>query len=180
MENKTSTSFISTDSTYEIWIDGNLLPQTPSEISYQNEDRTETIELASDDYTIIQHLDGPFRIDFEFTITMKDYPYTFKDVTLRTPTEWANFLSSLKSGKKAVELVIIRKLEETDQDWYFKAQLTSFDYSEDAEESDDFNFSVEFVEFREWTNQELNTSIQHHLIQNRVSEGYRSQRGQRV
>ena len=132
-----------------------LLPQTPSKITISNEDKTEVVSTADGRPFTIPHYDGPQKIEFEFDITCKDYPFTFKDaqegIRFYTDLMW-----DIKAQKGPIGITIIRSGGQPYTD--MRVLLQDYSYVEDAENANDYTFSVTFMDYYTQTNHEASGS----------------------
>lgn len=161
---------------YRMYIDGNVLPITPSKITYNHVNRVETVYLADESFMVLPHPDGPQTFSFDFRIPMYAegnhfiqskssgqalYPFELPD---STPSHqfWSDLLWELKRDKKKTELTIIRHT--SDQSMCEPVYLTDWSYVEDAEKGNDFIFSVTFTDYWDQENQEIEGTVLHHLV----------------
>lgn len=154
---------------HHVWLDGHLIPQTPSKITFEHEDRTEVIKLANDMSLTVGHADGPMTISFEFKDTYQEYPWTFPEAHR---LDWSDIFYIWKTGQYPFRFVVDRYYN--DHDVSLMVLLTDWSYVEDAEDNNDFTFSITLMEYIPQTNQEISMDIQHHLIKNRTAQGWRS------
>lgn len=168
---------------YRVYIDGNLLPITPSKITYSHVDRTETVYLADESFMVLPHPDGPQTFSFDFRIPMfadnnhfiqgagveRLYPFEFTDTT---PSHqfWSDLFWELKRDKKKTELTIIR--HSSDHSMCEPVYLTDWSYAEDADKGNDFIFSVTFSDYWDHENQEIEGTVMHHLVREQNVRGW--------
>lgn len=157
-----------TDGAYQFYIGRKRLPQTPSKFSISNSDNTEIFTNANGKPVTIPKLDGVKTYEFEFDITKRAYPFTFKQ-SLKPVKEFIDYLDSLKATQQSVILTIIRP---DSHDSRIPVLLTDYSYEEDSENASDTRFSVTFVDYKEWPNQEIQKGIQHHLIRVKNARGW--------
>lgn len=170
---------------YQVIIDGDILPITPSKITISQVDRTETVYLADDTFTVIPHRDGAQTFSFDFRIPMYQpnlkfvqgrngtnellYPFEISD---STPSHqfWSDKLWDLKKYKRRTELCIIRHYGDTSM--VEPVFLTDWSYEEDAEKGNDFIFHVTFTDYQDQYNQEIGSTVEHHLIKSKNVRGW--------
>lgn len=97
---------------HRVYLDGNMLPQTPDKITFEHEDRTESIVLANGNSFTIGRRDGPMTIKFDFYVTYEDYPFTFKkkDYPEIRRMEWSDIFWEWKLDQYAFRLDIVRPI----------------------------------------------------------------------
>lgn len=154
---------------HRVWLDGHLLPQTPEKITFDHEDRTESIVLANGNSFTIGRKDGPIKISFDFKDTYACYPWTFGE-THRL--DWADIFWTWKQNQYAFPFEIERV--NNPHNVSLNVLLTDWSYSEDANDNSDFTYTITLMEYCPAINQEVNFDIEHHLVQNRVAKGWRS------
>lgn len=152
---------------HKVWLDGHLIPQTPEKITFNHEDRTEVITLANGDSLTIGRKDGPITIQFDFKDTYDCYPWTFAEAERLT---WSDTLWRWKQQQYPFPLDIERFYNPIDV--HMTVLLTDWSYVEDANDMNDFTYSITLMEYRPQRNQELDTDINHHLIHNRLTSGW--------
>lgn len=162
---------------YEIYLDDRLIPQTPSKITWEYPDENETIRLANQGNLTIPRTDSPIKISFDMVCTSETYPFTY-DVTY-VRKKWTDFLWEIKSQRKPVNFEVVRKGNYTISrpgDGIFsvsmKVLIADWSFVEDAEQNDDFIISITLLQYFEQKNLEINSDVQHHLIQNRRARGW--------
>lgn len=159
---------------HEVYLDGTLLPQTPSKITYEYIDQTETIRLANQGNFTIPRKDAPMKISFDFVCSTEKYPFTW-DVDYDRK-RWTDWLWQIKQDCRPIFFAIYRYHEGGNGSGTFnvgmKVLLTDWSFVEDAEQDSDFIISVTLLEYCPQTNLEVNEDVQHHLIQNRRVRGW--------
>lgn len=146
---------------YKFFINDIQLPQTPGSFTISNSNQNETVILANGRPFTIPRLDGPQKFEFEFEITTKAYPYTFKDA-LEGIRFYTDLVWQIKQDRNPVVLKIIRSQNQPPT--CVTVLLDDYSYTEDAENANDYIFKVSFTEYHPQNNQELDVQIEHHLI----------------
>ena len=159
---------------HEVYIDGILLPQTPSKITYEYPDETEVVRLANqENYTIPKH-DSPIKISFDFVCSTEKYPFTWD--TDYDRKRWTDYLWTIKQERRPVNFAVWRYHDSKNQSGTFnvamKMLVTDWSFVEDAEQDSDFIISITLLQYFEQRNLEIDTDIQHHLIANRRARGW--------
>lgn len=167
------------DDAHKVWLDGHLIPQTPAKITYEYPDKTETIRLANHTNLTIPRMDEPIKISFEFKVTTDMYPWTWdpsEEPTLFSTREhWTDYLWTVKQDREPIMFDVQRK--NFDLNVSMKVLLTDWHFVEDAEDHSDWTISVNLIEYFGQMNQEVDTTLEHHLILNRGYRGWASKRG---
>lgn len=166
---------------YEVYLADHLLPQTPSKITYEYADQTETIRLANEGNLTIPRYDGPMKISFDFVCSTSKYPYTW-DVTYMRKI-WTDWLWIIKNARQPVYFEVCRtsppkeypKMGDGTFNVSMKVLITDWSFVEDAEQDDDFIISITLMEYCEQKNLEINADVTHHLVQNRRVRGWTEQ-----
>lgn len=158
---------------HKVWLDGNLLPITPSKITYEYEDRTEVHTMVDGNTLTIGRRDGPVTISFEFTDPDLDNKYPYMNVGGRHG-DWSDVFWIWKRYQYPFELSIKREHAHLNVCMY--VLLKDWSFVEDAEKSNDFIYNVTLIEYCPQTNMEINADLQHHLQKNRVQQGWRAGR----
>ena len=141
-----------------------LLPQTPDSIEISNEDKTASETLVKGRPFTYGQLDGPQTFKFNFEITKKTYPYTFKEA-VKGIRFFTDLVWYIKQDREPIELTIIRTHDEPST--HVKVFLQDYPYKEEADNLSDYIFSVTFIEYHPQKNQELpyvGSSERHHLL----------------
>lgn len=161
---------------HEFYFDGIRLPQTPSKFTISNEDKTETFTMSNGDPFTLLRKDGVKTLEFEFKLTDRVYPYQWHTEDVQHSKDyWNRHFETRKRDQQPIDVCILR----VEYDYYFcPCVLTDYSFTEDAEDHDDWTVSVKFMEYHPQNNQELDTTIQHHLTRNRINAGWRSGRGE--
>lgn len=170
---------------YRVFIGVHFVPITPSKITYSQEDRTETIYLASDSYLIVPHKDGPQTFSFDFRVPMHAnenrfiytekptgdaiYPFMTK-MSVPSHQFWSDYLWNLKQEKTPINLGVYRHKGDTSMSR--PVYLTDWSYVEDAEKGNDFIFSVTFTDYIVQKNQEIAWAIEQDLITSKNVRGW--------
>lgn len=157
---------------YKVYIDAELLPQTPASISVTNQNKNEEYTMANGRPFTVARYDGAKHIEFEFEITYKEYYVTFSDAN-RDAEHWKQKLEDLKEKRESFYLTIIRNISNMST---YEVLLDDYSYAEENENADDFTFSVSFTEYHPQNNQELDTEIIHHLILANEASGWVGQK----
>lgn len=164
---------------HEVYLDGKRLPQTPSKITYEYVDQTETIRLANEGNLTLPRMDAPMKISFDFVCTSEKYPFTHEVGYDRK--RWTDFLWQIKNDRRPIDFEVVRHhwadKESGTFDVSMKVLLTDWQFNEDAEQDDDFTISVTLLEYFEQRNLEIDHDVQHHLIQNRKIRGWATSGG---
>lgn len=159
---------------HEVYLDGRLIPQTPSKITYEYPDQTETIRLANQGNLTIPRWDAPIKVSFDFVCTTGKYPFTWDTDYERK--RWTDYLWQIKQDRRPINFAIWRYKENENEGGTFnvsmKVLLTDWSFVEDAEQDSDFIISVTLMEYFSQNNLEINEDVQHHLIQNRRNRGW--------
>lgn len=155
---------------YQVWLDNNLLPQTPSKITFEHEDRTEVVKLANGGSLTLGRREGPITVKFEFKDTIGTYAYTFRN---GRRFDWSDVFYIWKTSEYPFEFTIHRHPSYL-LDVNMKVILTDWTFWEDAEEGSDFTYSITLMEYMPQKNQETDADVQHHLVKNRDVAGWRS------
>lgn len=145
---------------YQVFLDGELLPQTPSSVTVSNSSKNEVFTLADGRPFTVAKFDGPMSIEFEFTVTKKQYSVTFPEAN-RSLKHWVEKLAEIKQSRRAIEFLITRPGGDSD---YYEVLLEDYSWKEDAEDASDATFSISLTEYCPQNNQELDTEVEHHLI----------------
>lgn len=161
---------------HEVYLDGRLLPQTPSKITYEYQDETEVVRLANQGNFTIPKWDSPIKISFDFVCTTEKYPFTW-DVNYDRK-RWTDYLYTIKTERRPIKFAVWRYHDGNNQSGTFNVGmtvlLTDWSFVEDAEQDSDFIISVTLIEYFPQRNLEIDEDIQHHLIQNRRARGWTS------
>lgn len=140
------------------------LPQTPESVTISNEDKTQVETLVNGRPFTIPQLDGPQTFKFDFVITNKAYPFTFKE-ELKGIRFYTDLLWGIKNDREPIELTILRNHGKPDT--HVTVLLKDYSYIEDSADLSDYTFSVAFVEYHPQVNQELpyrGSRERHHLL----------------
>lgn len=146
---------------HQVYIGGKCLPQTPAKITISNQNHNEEFMMANGRPFTCPRWDGAQKFEFDFEITMDEYPFTIKGVN-RQVRWWTDYLWQIKQNKRPISLEILRR--DPYPDTYVMVLLDDYSYVEDAENKSDYIFSVSFTEYNEQNNQEQDAGIQHHLL----------------
>ena len=161
---------------HEFYFDGVRLPQTPSKFSIKNTDNTEIITMNNGYPFTLLRKDGVFQLDFEFKLTDRVMPYQWKtDDTQHSKDYWYRLFYTRKMQMEPITVCILRLEYDS---YYCPCIVKDYSFTEDAEDHDDWTVSVSLIEYWPQTNQEIDTTINHHLTQNRINAGWRSGRGE--
>lgn len=146
---------------YKFYINDILLPQTPASITISNANHNDVFVLANGRPFTVPKFDGPQTFEFEFEITQKAYPYTFKD-SLEGIRFYTDLVWQLKQDRDPITLTIIRSRNQPST--CVTVLLDDYSYTEDAENASDYIFKIKFTEYHPQNNQELDVEVQHHLV----------------
>lgn len=150
-----------TSDIYKFYINDVLLPQTPSSFTISNDNKNEVVTLANGLPFTVAKYDGAQKFEFEFDITQKAYPFTFKE-ELQGIRFYTDLVWKLSMDREPVTLTIIRSHGQPST--CVTALLDDYSYTEDAENAGDYTFKISFTEYHPQNNQELDGQIEHHLI----------------
>lgn len=162
---------------YLVYLDTHLFPQTPAKITYEYPDNTETIRLGNQHNLTLPRKDSPIKISFETVLTKKKYPYTWglSNGAPEVRESWTNYLWELKQARVPVWFEVRRN--DSPMNVCMRVLLTDWSWYEDAEQDDDVVLTINLIEYCEQHNQEIDASLEHHLIANRVNRGWAARRG---
>lgn len=151
------------------YLDGNMLPVTPGKIHYKNDNQNEAIDLMNGGKVSHLKLDGLGTFDFEFEVPVTKRPYAV-DQTLKAASEYEGMLKALKSSRRPFQFIITRGNWDNEN---VKVSLEDYEKTQDAEDGNDFRFSVTLREYKEWHNMETDTNLNHHLILAKQRKGWK-------
>ena len=168
----------SLEGAHKVWLDGELIPQTPAKITYEYPDNTEIIRLANEGNFTVAKYDSPIKISFEFKATYDEYPFTwgYSDGADPIRESWTDKLWYIKVNRKPIRFDVQRKISTINVS--MKVLLTDWNFVEDAEDRSDLTISVNLIEYCPQMNLETDASVEHHLIQNREARGWAAKRSQ--
>lgn len=172
---------------HQVWINGHVIRFTPGSIDLKNSNKNEIVRMGNDSFITVSNRDDAFEYSFEFKVPIFRLPETILPWEIVDPEEseptyshnwWKDYFWNLKNNDnmrfEPIEFVI----ERTDgQHTVEKMLLKDYSCVEDAEDDSAFTFSVTLMEYRMCNNQELDTDLEHHLIQSRQARGWKAGRG---
>lgn len=157
---------------HKVWLDGELIPQTPEKITYEYPDNTEIIRLANESNFTVAKLDSPIKISFEFKCTYNEYPWTWGYSQGADPIResWTDKLWYIKVNRKPIRFEVQRSISTINVS--MKVLLTDWSFVEDANDNSDLTISVNLIEYFPQNNLETDATVEHHLILNRTARGW--------
>lgn len=133
---------------YKFYLDGVILPITPSSLSLKINNQNETINLINHGEVNILKNAGLSEFDFEFIIPQSNYP--FANVQYKNAAYYLEKLESLKVSKRPFRFTVSRKtpsggiLFDTDM----SVSLEEYTVDENAANGRDITVSVSLKQYR--------------------------------
>ena len=125
---------------YQFYLDGVLLPVTPSSLTMKINDKDETVDLINGEVFTVMNYPGLTEWEFEFLLPGANVPFIHPNATFIKPQEYLNHLESLKTSRKPFQFIMIRSTVRTTnsldatQDTNVKVTLKDMSVTEDAGE----------------------------------------------
>lgn len=142
---------------YRFYLDGVLLPVTPSSLSLKINNQNQTINLIDQGEVNILKSAGLSEFDFEFMIPQNKYPFANYDVEYKGAAFYLDKIESLKTSKKPFRFTVSRKtpngiiLFNTDMN----VSLEEYEVNEDAENGRDLMVSVLLKQYRPYKTKKI-------------------------
>lgn len=134
---------------YELYVDGLLLPITPSKIETKIKGNNKTVNLINDGDISVLKLPGLTEISFTALLPNSKYPFSLNDTK---PIVFLEKFESLKVEKKPFQFIVIRT-DYKDELLYFTDMMVSLeDYTitEDAKNGLDLSVSIKLKQYKEY------------------------------
>ena len=125
---------------YQFYLDGVLLPVTPSSLTMKMGDKDETVDLINGEVFTVMNYPGLTEWEFEFLLPETEVPYIHPNASFNRPQEYLDHLESLKTSRKPFQFIMVRSLTRTNknldatQDTNVKVSLKDMSVTEDAGE----------------------------------------------
>lgn len=135
---------------YKFYLDGMLLPITPSSLSLKINNQNETIRLINEGEVNILKNAGLSEFSFDFMIPQNIYPFANYEVRYKGAAYFLDKIEALKTSKKPFRFVVSRRtprgtvLFDTDM----SVSLEEYEVNEDADNARDLIVSVSLKQYR--------------------------------
>lgn len=105
---------------YSFYIDGLLLPVTPSKLDTKITGKNKTVDLANGETLNIPRAPGLTEFEFEFELPSVNTPYAKYDTGFVAPEVFLTRLEQLKTGRTPFRFIVVRNVTTTDQKKYIE------------------------------------------------------------
>lgn len=136
---------------YKFYLDGNILPITPSKLQMKIKNQNRTLNLINDGEINLLKQPGLTEIEFNCLIPQSTYP--FRNSNSINGSEWLNNFESLKVSKKPFQFIILRKGPRGKLlfDTNIKVSLEDYSITEDSQSYGlDMNVQVRLKQYRDY------------------------------
>ena len=135
---------------YKMYIDGILMPVTPSKIKIKVNNQNETINLINGEEIQLLKQPGLKDISFDLLLPSVSYPFAIYDGKIQPSQYYIDLFEDLKSGKKSFQWILYRSRPDgrllSDED--ITVALEDYQILDDAKEGFDITVSVKLKEWR--------------------------------
>lgn len=130
---------------YQMYLDGVLLPVTPSKLQMKIANQNKTMNLINGQEINQINLPGLTEISFEAVLPHTEYPFTQYEDGFLEPDFYLEKLEALKTGKQAFSFICIRSAPGGDEfyDTNMRVSLENYSVTEDAAEGMDVCVTIE-------------------------------------
>lgn len=138
---------------YKVFLDGVLLPITPSKIKTKINNKNDTIDLINEGEVNIIKSPGLTDIEFECILPQTKYPFAmYLDGKFKSAIYYLNKLEKLKKGKKKFQFIVTRRNPKNKKLFDTNITVTLEDYTieEDAENGFDVVVSINLKQYRDF------------------------------
>lgn len=143
---------------YEVYMNGVLLPVTPSKITTKINGKNKTISLINEGEINILKTPGLTDISFECMLPQSKYPFAKYPGGFKMATYYLDEFEQLKVNKKKFPFIVIRSRPNGKQlfDTNMKVSLESYQIIEDAEKYGlDVGVSIELKQYKDYATKEM-------------------------
>lgn len=134
---------------YQMYLDGVLLPVTPSKLQMKIANQNKTMNLINGQEINQINLPGLTEISFEAVLPHTEYPFTQYEDGFLEPDFYLEKLEALKTGKQAFSFICIRSAPGGDEfyDTNMRVSLEEYSITEDVGEGFDIRVSVKLKQY---------------------------------
>ena len=135
---------------YKFYLDGMLLPITPSSLSLKINNQNETVRLINEGEINILKNAGLSEFSFDFIIPQNTYPFANYEVGYKGAAYFLDRIEALKTDKKPFKFIVSRRtprgtvLFDTDM----LVSLEEYEVNEDAGNARDLIVSISLKQYR--------------------------------
>ena len=135
---------------YTMYLDGELMPVTPSKIELKVNNQNETLTLIDGTEINLLRLPGLSEASFELLLPQVSYP--FADGA-QSADYYLELLERLKTGKKPFQWVVNRHLPKGTQLFYtdLTVSLEDYEITDDAEQGFDITVKVNLKQYKHYS-----------------------------
>ena len=152
---------------YSMYLDGVLLPITPSKIQTKIKNQNKTINLINDGEVNILKSAGLTEITFEVLIPQVKYPFAVYPNGFKRADFFLNKFEKLKTSEEPFQFICSRVTPSGRLlfDTNMKVSLEDYSIDEDAKEGFDIKVAVKLKQFRDYGTKKVNiTTKQSKLV----------------
>lgn len=137
---------------YSFYIDGELLPVTPSKIQTKISNNNKTMTLINDGEINIPKKPGLIEIDFEALLPQINYPFAVYNNGFKNAEFFIEKLKSLKSSQNPFQFIILRSLPSGKLlfDTNIRMLLEELSIKEDASNGFDIVVQIKLKQYKEF------------------------------
>lgn len=137
---------------YSFYIDGELLPVTPSKVQTKISNNNKTMTLINDGEINIPKKPGLIEIDFEALFPQINYPFAVYSNGFKSAEFFVEKLKSLKASEKPFQFIILRSLPTGKLlfDTNIRMLLEEFSIKEDVSNGFDVMVQIKLKQYKEY------------------------------
>lgn len=146
---------------YSFYLDGVLLPITPSKLQTKIKNQNKTINLINDGEVNILKSAGLTEVTFEVLIPQVKYPFAVYPNGFKKADFFLNKFEKLKTGEEPFQFICSRVTPSGRLlfDTNMKVSLEDYKIDEDAKEGFDLKVTIKLKQFRDYGTKTVNVTI---------------------
>lgn len=143
---------------YDFYIDGLLLPETPSKLTIKTPDRNQTADLISGDVMSILKSPGLRTVIFDAWLSYEERPFT--SGRYKSPRTVLDKIESLKNNSSYFQFIVVRRNTRGNRldDTNIKVSIADYTSDEDSANGSDFKISLQLQEYRSFSTKTIRLS----------------------
>lgn len=143
---------------YDFYIDGLLLPETPSKLTIKTPDRNQTADLISGDVMSILKSPGLRTITFDAWLSYEERPFTAG--RYKSPRTILDKIENLKNNGSYFQFIVVRRNPRGNRldDTNIKVSISDYASDEDSANGSDFKVSLQLQEYRSFSSKTIRLS----------------------
>lgn len=134
---------------YDMYMDGVLMPVTPSKITMKIKNQNKTINLINDGEVNILKAAGLTEISYELTIPQMQQPFAVYTDGFKSASYFLDKFEKLKSSKQPFQFIVSRSLPNGKLlfDTNIKVSLEEYQIEDDVKEGFDLSVSIKLKQY---------------------------------